>query len=172
MRHHFIIAEFFDAYDELTPDHIYSIDLLFTNFDLRNFGNVRTIEGSISNRYIRSITSLNKVERITHDLEIDDNSILSSLGNLKNVDGNVHIRSEYLKSLGNLTRVEGCVSLDRTKITSLGNLEYVGDFLSLYYSDITSLGKLRHVNVIYCNSQTQYDKLQSENKRNFRIVRI
>lgn len=83
MRHHFIIAEFFDAYDELTPTHVNDrLDFLYAN-----------------------ITSLGNLKWVGGWLDIEGTNV-TSLGNLEYVIAHLNIRKTKINSLGNLRNVK------------------------------------------------------------------
>ena len=75
------------------------------------------------------------------------NSYITSLGNLRSVNGYLNLYScENLTSLGNLKSVNGFLDLNVCKnLTSLGNLQTVNRDLTLMYTNITSLGNLQSV---------------------------
>ena len=76
------------------------------------------------------------------------NSYITSLGNLKSVNGYLDLVScENLTSLGNLKSVNGYLDLYSCEnLTSLGNLQSVNGYLDLYSCEnLTSLGNLQSV---------------------------
>jgi len=90
------------------------------------------------------IESLGNIKEINGDLGFSE-SIIKDLGNLKKVKGSIWIAQEanfftQLKSLQNLEFVGGDLSIKNSPITSLGNLKYVGGNLNLRQTFVEDLG--------------------------------
>lgn len=86
MRHHFIIAEFFDAYNELTPTQItHHVDLRKTK--ITSLGNLEYVRGSLNLQHLKSI-NLGNLHYVRGSLSIEDTNI-TSLGKLAFVGGRI-----------------------------------------------------------------------------------
>lgn len=73
------------------------------------------------------------------------NQLITNLGNLVSVGGNLNLVDNPIRDLGKLEHVGGDLTLHMTYIQSLGNLKYVAGFLDLGYTPIKDLGKLEFV---------------------------
>lgn len=102
MIYNFIIAEFLDAYNELTPTYV-NRSLDFDDTNVKSLGNLRSVDGTV---YIRrtEITSLGNLERVRGFLDISFSKI-TSLGNLKRINVSIDIRGTSIMSLGKLQHV-------------------------------------------------------------------
>lgn len=104
MRYHFIISEFFNAYDELTPTIVNSyLDLEGTK--LTSLGQLTEVRGNLY------------LERLP----------LKSLGNLTKVRGLLNLYKSKITALGNLIYVGVDLNLHHTSIVSLDNLKEIGN---------------------------------------------
>lgn len=120
---------------------------ILTQTDIERFIKNGTIKRDIIVRG-EHLTVLNGVERINGFLGISDSS-LQSLGNLKEITGDLWISSRTvfsrLTSLGELEKIGGEVSLRYSNIIDLGALKEVGGKFSLRDTAIENLGRLTYV---------------------------
>jgi len=70
---------------------------------------------------------------------------ITSLGNLRVVDGDVILARSKVTSLGKLEKVSGNLVITGSEVRDLGNLEYVGRGFHAGESKITSFGKLKFI---------------------------
>jgi len=103
----------------------------------------RNIQGSLSLRGHKSLTTLGNLQTVTGNLSLDMCTSLTSLGQLKSVgrhlslDGCSSLNNlGELKSVGANMDLEGCISLG-----NLGVLTHVGGYLYLMDTDITLTGE-------------------------------
>lgn len=151
MRHHFILAEFFDAYDELTPTHV-RCWLNLSDSKVSSLGNVTDIYSSL----------------------LIFNTRIWSLGKLTNVGWSLDLAGTPIISLGNLYHVSSFLNLQGTYIQSLDNLSYVGGILNIRRTNIRRIGyRLRHVGEqIICDAGEQYQMIKTESDISYGRFRV
>lgn len=126
MRHHFILAEFFQAYDELTPTNA-KRTVYLRGTKVSSLGNLVRV-GGIFDIYNTKITSLGKLEHVDWNVVIFQAKI-SSLGNLKYVGCDLDLRYTNITSLGNLKHVIGNIQCSRGEQYSKLEAENNGRFI-------------------------------------------
>lgn len=123
--------------------NIYSTEKLKSLMDEKGY-----IHGDIVIRG-DEITSLGALKKVYGNLGIDSSS-LENLGELNYVQKDFWLSSIcVLSSLGNLERVGGDVSLRYSKIIDLGKLWKVGKKLSLRDTQVENIASLKEVKVLF-----------------------
>ena len=84
-------------------------------------------------------------EHVNGDLDYSSDASVTTLGNLKIVDGNLYLTYSSIKSLGNLEAVFGDLCASNSELVSLGKLKRVGGNLELSFTNVSSLGNLEKV---------------------------
>lgn len=90
MEPDYILAEFFDAYDELTPERIIA-SLILRNKKVSSFGNLKYVE------YVLDVSG----------------SHIKTLGNIEYVGSSLNLCNTEIKSLGKLKHVGGSILCSR-----------------------------------------------------------
>ena len=146
----------------------------------QNMGNLRYIGGdaNFGNSQIVDLGGLEIIRGCLYFQRVSINAVISaeikslsnvaSLGNLRDIGGDVDFSGSFMSDLGNLTYIGGNASFEGSQITDLKNLRKIGGSAIFNNSRVAILGYLEEVGgTIFTNTRAHL-----KNRRNFSRVKF